>query len=141
MTANPQVERGTFLVIRCDGSEELIREKPTLDRIHAAIGTDTLEFVTLTVTRGIGGTIPDLMMAVDDAGWETETVDRTTGKPVPYDEMIASMATEEGQRFELRPTRARKPVNPRATELYLALCRPGETHQIVGDVAILHDRD
>lgn len=33
------------------------------------------------------------------------------------------------------------PVNPKATELYLANCRPGTTHQIRGDVAIVFDED
>jgi len=30
----------------------------------------------------------------------------------------------------------RRPVNVKATELYLSICKPGTTHQIVGDVAI-----
>lgn len=33
------------------------------------------------------------------------------------------------------------PRNERATELYLARCRPGATHFIVGDVAICPDSD
>lgn len=34
-----------------------------------------------------------------------------------------------------------KPVNERATELYHLNCRPGTTHQIVGDVFVLPDGD
>lgn len=34
-----------------------------------------------------------------------------------------------------------KPVNPEATNLYHGVCRPGTTHQIVGDVAIATDAD
>lgn len=33
------------------------------------------------------------------------------------------------------------PVNKRATELYHEVCRPGTTHQIVGDVAVVPDAD
>lgn len=43
--------------------------------------------------------------------------------------------------FELKCIRARKPVNAKATELYHAVCKPGTTHQIVGDVAIVNDED
>jgi len=32
-------------------------------------------------------------------------------------------------------------INPKATALYLARCRPGTTHTIRGDVAIVPDRD
>lgn len=34
-----------------------------------------------------------------------------------------------------------KPVNPKATKLYHAVCRPGTLHQIHGDVAIVNDCD
>lgn len=33
------------------------------------------------------------------------------------------------------------PVNPEATKLYHGVCRPGTTHQIVGDVVIAVDED
>jgi hypothetical protein len=35
----------------------------------------------------------------------------------------------------------RKPVNPKATALYLAICKPGTLHQIHGDVVIVNDGD
>lgn len=35
----------------------------------------------------------------------------------------------------------RKPVNKVATEIYHALCVPGTTHQICGDVAFVNDAD
>jgi hypothetical protein len=35
----------------------------------------------------------------------------------------------------------RKPVNPKATELYRAVCKPGTLHQIHGDVVIVNDGD
>jgi len=34
-----------------------------------------------------------------------------------------------------------KPANEKATAMYLALCEPGTTHQICGDVAIVNDAD
>lgn len=34
-----------------------------------------------------------------------------------------------------------RPINERATELYRANCRPGTTHVIRGDVAIVFDED
>lgn len=34
-----------------------------------------------------------------------------------------------------------KPVNPAATKLYHSVCRPGTTHPICGDVAIVNDGD
>lgn len=34
-----------------------------------------------------------------------------------------------------------KPVNPKATELYHANCRPGTTSPICGDVAVVFDED
>lgn len=33
------------------------------------------------------------------------------------------------------------PINPAATVLYHGVCRPGTTHQIRGDVVIVHDED
>jgi hypothetical protein len=34
-----------------------------------------------------------------------------------------------------------KPVNPKATALYHAVCTPGAVHQIHGDVVIVNDGD
>lgn len=34
-----------------------------------------------------------------------------------------------------------KPRNPKATALYHGICRPGTTHYIAGDVAIVRDED
>jgi hypothetical protein len=33
------------------------------------------------------------------------------------------------------------PVNPAATGLYHSVCRPGTTHQIRGDVAVVYDNE
>jgi hypothetical protein len=34
-----------------------------------------------------------------------------------------------------------KPVNPKATALYQAICKPGTLHQIHGDAVIVNNRD
>ncbi len=118
MSALPHVARGTFLVLRTDGTEEEIDTRPSARRICEAIGCATLDSVHVGRANG-----SDLMMMVDDRGYETEMVDHGGG------------------RIELRPTKALKPVNEKATRLYHAVCQPGTTHQIVGDVALAHDED
>jgi hypothetical protein len=96
------VKRGTFKVIRTDGTEQLIQERPSIRRISALIGAVTCDTVTLT-RRGFRAAI---MMICDDTG------------------MVAG-----------------KPVNPKATELYHAVCYPGTIYAIHGDVAVAHDSD
>lgn len=118
----PTVEKDTVLIIRTDGTEEIVRPRPnkaqSLTSIIRGLINADLDFVR------IGKLVPnDLTMAVDDNGWETEMIDHGDGQ------------------FEMKPFRARKPINAKATALYLAICVPGTTHQIVGDVAIFHDDD
>lgn len=132
----PKVERGTMLVIRCDGSQEVISGAPSIVTIKKAIGADTLDFVNLTWETRYQ---PDLVMAVDDAGYEFEIIDRDAGKVISREEEMSRLA--RGGHFEHRPIHNRKPFNMAATALYHAICAPGTTHKIVGDVAILHDRD
>ena len=62
------------------------------------------------------------VMIVDDHGYEVTPIQHTWG-------------------IELRPTRARKPLNEKATALYHLNCVPGTTHQIVGDVVVTPDED
>lgn len=104
-------------VIRTDGTverHELGRGRGLLQSIYALIGCDCIDTVNLRDGR---------VMLVDDNGYDTKFVDHGGG------------------RFEVVATRARKPVNPAATRLYRAICRPGTTHQIVGDVAIVLDEE
>lgn len=105
------------MLIRCDGSTEVLEGPVSLSEIHRLIGTSTLDFVGL---YHMGD--PLHVMAVDDNGYETRA------------EAI------EGGVF-LRPVRALKPVNLQATALYHRNCAPGTTHQIVGDVVIVPDED
>jgi hypothetical protein len=90
----PTVEKNTVLVIRTDGTEEIVKGKPKILAMRSMIRAESLDFVR------IGKLIPnDLTMAVDDLGWETETIDHGDG------------------RIELKPVRARKPINAKATAL------------------------
>lgn len=62
------VEPGSYRIIRVDGSEEVVNQKPTIGKIHAAIGCDCLDMVLLDRER-------EIVMAVDDTGM-------VDGKPV-----------------------------------------------------------
>jgi hypothetical protein len=56
-----QIQRGTFKILRTDGTEELIREKPTLARIYKEIHADIVDTVLLDRDS-------TLLMVVDDTG-------------------------------------------------------------------------
>lgn len=112
----PNIKPGSYLIIRTDGTEELVKKPATLKAIYAAIGSQVSDSVILDRDRQI-------VMIVDDEGYDTETVDHGGG------------------RIEIKCVKARKPVNQKATELYHLRCKPGTTHQIVGDVAIINDQD
>lgn len=106
----------TVTILRTTGATEQ-HELPRpgiFKRIENLIGSSSCDGVNLRDGR---------VMFVDDFGYETETINHGNG------------------RFELRPVRARKPVNAEATKLYHAICQPGTTHAIVGDVAIVNDAD
>jgi len=106
-------------LIRTDGTVIDLPRALTTEQVGELIDADSLDFVSL---HHLGR--PLHVMAVDDRGWETETVELTPSH------------------FELRPIRARKPINAEATRLYLAnYCIPGTTHQIVGDVVVMPDSD
>jgi hypothetical protein len=108
----------TRKLIRADGTSEEIPPGKSMADLRALIGAQGIDTVNL---RHMGE--PLHVMLVDDKGYETEMVEKGSGH------------------FELRPTKARKPVNAEATKLYLANCRPGTTHQIVGDVIVVPDLD
>lgn len=111
------IPRGRFLVVRADGTTELVEQKPTLDLVRSAIGADTIDVVAVGRANRT-----DLVMIVDDDGWNSVPVERPYG-------------------IELVCTTPRRPLNGNATALYRAICHPGTTHQIAGDVAIAHDSD
>lgn len=78
--------RGEYRIIRVDGSEELVRQKPTLEVVHRATGCDCIDAIALT--RGPAGA--ETVMIVDDTGM-------VNGKPVN------SKATELYHQFIVSP--------------------------------------
>lgn len=106
-------------VIRTSGKREhhTIPNTKPLDHIYRLIGCDTIDTVNLRDGR---------VMLVDDNG---------------YDKEDQTLVDHGNGRFEIVCGRANKPVNPDATKLYHGICKPGTTHQIVGDVAIVRDED
>jgi hypothetical protein len=67
------MKSGEYKILRVDGTETLIREKPTIERIYEAIQCDRIDSVCLTKDLCTGE--PLELMLVDD----TEMVDH---KPV-----------------------------------------------------------
>jgi hypothetical protein len=107
-------------VLRVDGREEehTVLKARAVRAINDLIGASSYDCVGLRDTCSFGD-----VMLVDDDGWECVTVEHGPGH------------------IEFKPVAARKPINERATQLYHAVCLPGTTHQIVGDVAICWDKD
>jgi len=104
-------------LIRTDGSEHDLIGPISNGDAAALIAADALDVVPLF---HLGR--PLHVMLVDDNAWATEVVEREN-------------------HIELRALTPKKPINARATALYLANCKPGTTHQIAGDVVIVPDDD
>lgn len=113
-------------LIRADGTVQYMDKPVPFPEIGPLIGAHTMDVVHL---RHLG--LPRMVMWVDDNGYETRTVSRGE-QDTPYGKAHVT---------ENVPVRALKPVNALATALYLANCRPGTTHQIVGDVLVTLDGD
>ena len=105
----------TIAILRCDGTTEqhVIARAGAARTIGQLLGAELLDTVNLRDGR---------VMLVDDHGYDTVPV-----------------TTEHG--VFLNPVRALKPVNLKATAIYHSVCRPGTTHEIVGDVVIVNDAD
>ena len=101
-------------VLRTNGTMERkrISRENYLQEIRELIGAELLDKINLRDGR---------VMLLDDGGYEYEVVELAPNH------------------LEHRVTRARLPVNEHATVLYHAICRPGVTHQIVGDVVLVHE--
>lgn len=104
-------------LIKVDGTEQDLPNPVNMARIRELIGAKSIDTVNL---RHMGH--PLHVMCVDDHGHVI----------VPITEGVQTTLLSVGHR---------KPVNQKATELYHANCRPGTTHQIVGDVVIVPDDD
>lgn len=111
----------TITILRTDGREEshTTTRADVWKAIEHLIGASALDGVNLRDGR---------VMFVDDAGYDVELVEHPPRDG--YDVVV-----------ERKATRPRKPVNPQATALYHAICKPDVTHAIVGDVAIVRDDD
>ena len=111
---NPQAK---VVILRTTGEREVHnichRGGDLLRWIHKQINAEYTDSVNLRDGR---------VMIVNDHGYETEMV-------------------QNGQVLEIKCLKALLPVNAEATKIYQALCYPGTTHQIVGDIAIAWDED
>ena len=107
-------------IIRTDGTEDRVNRP--FNEVGKLIGCSITGTVNLRDGR---------VMLVDDMGYETTLVDHG----VQQTRLGLANVTER------KPVRARKPINAKATALYHSVCRPGTTHQIVGDVAIVVDAE
>jgi hypothetical protein len=126
----PAAETMRVVVIRTDGSEEehVLPAAEYWKWITSLIGAAVVDTVSIYRHKAACERFRMRMpvMVIDDHGYDVEVVQHARAHVVE---------------IENRPVRALKPVNPKATALYHAICRPGTTHEIVGDVAILDDED
>lgn len=111
-----------YTILRTDGTSDT-HEAPNavlaLDAIKTMIQAEWVDTVNLRDGR---------VLIVDDNGYEVapeSSVDPETGV----------------LRIKNVAVRALKPVNVTATALYHAICQPGVTHQLVGDVAVVREAD
>jgi len=105
-------------LIRANGSSMELPAGMSLSELTSLIGAERCDTVVL---HHMGE--PLHIMIVDDRGYEVTAIRHSP------------------THTELRTGRALKPVNAEATSLYLANCKRGTTHQIVGDVVIVPDSD
>lgn len=124
--AHPPEARMTVTILRVNGTVEThdIPQAEVFNRLRDLIQASGFDTVNLRDGR---------VMIVDDNGYETELVDHGLQPGPPDGKMM--------QTWERRCISANKPVNPEATKLYHGICKPGVTHEIVGDVAIVRDAD
>lgn len=107
----------TRRLIKADGTTIDMPSPMPLHAVRKLLGADAVDTVPL---RHMGS--PLHVLLVDDHGWEVDVI-------------------EHDGLTQLKPTRALKPINPRATDLYRANCYPGTQHQIAGDAYMCPDDD
>jgi hypothetical protein len=130
------IPKGKALLFRADGTSQMLDHEPKYDERKQLMSCKSFDRVAFG-RRLWPQDDPDhdLVMIVDDLGWEFETVDRE-GTVVTIDEMFAN--PNRGP-YQNKPTKPLKPINKLATLIYHAICVPGTTHSIVGDVIICHE--
>ncbi len=103
-------------ILRTSGEREWhdVEPRSLFKWAHGALNAETFDTVNLRDGR---------VMLLDDNGYEAELVEISPGHS------------------ETRVIRPLKPENREATKLYHGVCIPGTTHKIVGDVAIVIDRE
>ena len=109
-----------------------------IGKVAELIGAATIDTVNIfkaPQNRGMYGMRMPVMV-IDDHGYDVEVISHGPGKME-----IGGVEIDAAFREERRPTRALKPENARATELYHSICKPGTDHKIVGDVAIIDDEE
>lgn len=112
------LKRGTYMVLRTDGTNTVTAGRPNIHDIAKAINAKLLDEVS--VGRAVHN---DVKMFVNDRGYDAIEIEKSPGHT------------------DLVPIHAKFAVNVEATKLYHAICKPGTTHQIVGDVVLAHDND
>jgi hypothetical protein len=60
------MNRGQYKIIRTDGTETIVDERPTIQAIRKALGADVLDFVSIHKNPNGKGTV----MLIDDLGHE-----------------------------------------------------------------------
>lgn len=115
-------------IVRTDGTEEEheISKATAFAVIGKLIGAECLGTVNLKDGR---------VMINDDLAYETRDEERPAKQGEFYGIREGALVIEK---VCVRPL---KPFNDKATKMYHAVCIPGTTHQIAGDVAIVWDRD
>lgn len=125
----PEIPRGHALLIIAEGSEQLLGSVPDYATRATLLACKAFDRVNIGKLLPPDDPRSDLVMIIDGHGYESELVYQDGNQ------------VGEAMTLELRPRKPLKPVNKRATEYYHAICVPGTTHEIVGDVLIIHDGD
>lgn len=110
----------TVTILRTDGLEEQHELTPQTVLLELERLLDAKALDTINLRDG-------LVLIVDDEGYAIEERESMTADGVLH--------------IYLVPALARKPVNAAATALYHRICKPGVTHQVVGDAAVVRDKD
>ncbi len=68
------IKCGQYRILRVDGSDEWVPQRPTIEALHKALGCDAVD--TLVLMKDTND-MPEIVMIIDDTGM-------TDGKPVNF---------------------------------------------------------